>query len=171
MKYRAGTTAERVRELFTYESLTGIFTRKVATSRNTKVGEIAGSIDPHGYRCIAVDGAIYKAHRLAWLYVHGEWPALDLDHINRVRDDNRIANLREVSRSENCQNSSGRVDNKSGHRGVYWNKQRACWVAGIGLNGKVKYLGLFSSIDDAAAAYKAAALQIHTCNPVAGVSA
>lgn len=161
-------TAERIRALFHYEPETGVFTRKVATSNSTKVGDIAGSLDRRGYRCIMVDGKIHKAHRLAWLYVYGSWPLMGLDHRNRVRDDNRIDNLREATPTQNCQNTSARTDNRSGYRGVHWHAANAVWVAQIRHNKKSVYLGSFGTPEAAYSAYLDAAARLHTHNAVVG---
>lgn len=94
-------TAERVRELLHYEPATGIFTRRIRTSNRTKVGAIVGADNGKGYLQISVDWRLYSAARLAWLYMTGEWPKEEIDHINRVRSDNRFSNLREATRSSN----------------------------------------------------------------------
>jgi hypothetical protein len=86
--------AERLRERLRYDGGTGVFTRRVG-SGHARAGEIAGSVHSTGYVRIGIDGGKYTAHRLAWLYVHGVWPSDQIDHINRNRSDNRIANLRE----------------------------------------------------------------------------
>lgn len=151
-------TVERVRELLIYDSETGVFRWKVASTR-VKIGDVAGS-DGDGYRVIRIDQRNYKAHRLAWLYVHGEWPAKDIDHINGVRSDNRIANLRDVSRSVNIQNlRRARSDNSSGLLGVSRNRGR--WRAVINLEGKRHHLGYFASADLAHEVYLEAKLKIH----------
>lgn len=94
---RASLTAETVRALLDYSGDTGHFRWK-------ETGKPAGGLQDKGYRIIEIGGTPYYAHRLAWLYTHGVWPEADLDHINRNRDDNRIENLRDVSRSENNRN-------------------------------------------------------------------
>jgi len=99
--------------LLTYDPYTGLFTWLVDAYSNKVKGKIAGSIK-EGYINISIDRKLYRAHRLAWLYVNGVFPS-EIDHINRVKSDNRICNLREVSRSENCQNrsTSKRVKNNA----------------------------------------------------------
>ncbi len=98
-------TAEYLRSILHYDQETGIFTWKVRTARRVKAGDVAGCSDGDGYRLIKVQSRLYKAHRLAWLYIHGSWPKDQIDHINRIRTDNRIANLREVSNKQNLQNT------------------------------------------------------------------
>lgn len=96
-------TQDRLKELLHYDEDTGMFTWIVSTARCVKVGDIAGSKNGKGYLHIMVDKRIYLAHRLAFLYVHGRFPEFT-DHINWIRDDNRISNLREVTQQENNQN-------------------------------------------------------------------
>ena len=107
-KSRAGEalTAERLREALSYNPETGLFTRRIRCGRIAP-GEIAGTIALNGYITISLDGRRYYAHRLAWLYVHGEWPQ-KLYHTNRDRADNRIANLRESTHAHNSANAKNR---------------------------------------------------------------
>jgi hypothetical protein len=93
-------------QLFYYDPTTGCLIRRKVTGANTRLGAIAGSLNKDGYRNIYLNGALYPAHRLIWLYHYGRFPPQELDHINRIRDDNRIENLREASRSENMRNTN-----------------------------------------------------------------
>ena len=149
-------TQARLKKVLNYNELTGIFTWKVAKARRIKTGDIAGNLAQQGYSRIVLDGKLYYSHRLAWFYVHGEWPKDQIDHINQSRTDNRIVNLREVTGAENNKNQSLSKSNKSGSIGVYWQKARNKWIAQININGKVKYLGLFSDKEDAIEARQAA---------------
>lgn len=149
-------TAEKLRELLHYDKESGIFTWKVRTSSSVKVGDVAGRQNGDGYRLISVQSRDYLAHRLAWLYVHNSWPKDQLDHINRIRTDNRMANLREVTNKQNQQNRSKSSHNTSGHPGVSWHKQRSKWQATITHNYKLIHLGYFENLEDAVAARKAA---------------
>ena len=153
---RPELTAEYLRSVLAYSPETGIFTWKVSQARRIRVGDVAGSPNGRGYLAVKVRGQIYKAHRLAWLYGLGEWPKLDIDHINRNRSDNRIANLREVTHKQNLQNAGKYSHNTSGHTGVYWLKQSSKWRAHIKHNYKYIHLGCFTTIEDAIAARKAA---------------
>ncbi len=157
----AAVTAERLRELLDYNRETGEFRRKISGSNRVKPGAIAGSLMGEGYLLSYVDGRRYLNHRLAWLYVHGHWPAAHVDHINGVRSDNRLANLREAS---HAQNLAHRVkldkDNKSGYRGVSWCKEKRKWAAEVRHNGQRRRLGRFDNIEDAAKAYDAAAREM-----------
>ena len=149
-------TAEYLRSILNYDPETGIFTRKVRTSSRAKVGDVAGSPRGDGYLLIMVCSRKYLAHRLAWLYMYGEWPKDQIDHINRNRSDNRIANLREVTNKQNLQNAGKYSHNTSGHPGVYWHKQGPKWRAQITHNYKDIHLGYFTTLEEALSARKAA---------------
>jgi HNH endonuclease len=150
---------DRLRELFSYDPETGFFMR-VAKPRQSKfpAGTIAGSKpSPHGYISLKIDGCSYMIHRLAWLFVHGTWPR-EIDHVNRIRDDNRLSNLRSASRSLNALNSKVKATNRSGVTGV--NHVADCyrnpWRAFIMVNGNPITLGYFATKEQAAAARAAA---------------
>ena len=149
-------TAEKLRSILHYNPETGIFTWKVGSANQVKAGNIAGCPNGDGYLCIRVCSRLHRAHRLAWLYVYGTWPKDQLDHINRNRSDNRIANLRDVSHKQNMQNASKRSDNTSGHPGVSWLKQHSKWRAKITHNYKQTHLGCFNTVEEALSARKAA---------------
>ena len=153
---RPELTAEYLRSVLHYDQVSGIFTWKVRTSPRVKVGDVAGCPDGIGYLRIRLHNRPYKAHRLAWMYVYGEWPSLDIDHINRNKADNRISNLRDVSHKQNHQNRSKPSNNTSGHSGVSWHKQNSKWQARIKHNKKDIYLGYFTDREEAIAARKAA---------------
>lgn len=142
-------TLSRLKELFDYNPSTGLFARRV-TRGNQKKGRIAGTLHPKGYRIILIDGGFYKAHRLAWFVMYGEWPKKQIDHINSDRNDNRISNLREATNSENQMNQILKSNNKSGFKGVCWNKRLKRWVSQININGRVTHLGLFVDLNEAA---------------------
>ena len=99
------TISELIAQL-NYEPETGIFTWKKAKRGHTKAGAKAGTIRPNGYINITINRKPYYAHRLAWFYTTGQWPTHHIDHINGVRDDNRIENLREADRKSTRLNSS-----------------------------------------------------------------
>lgn len=146
-----------VRELLDYDPDTGVFTHtksRFGVTANSR----AGTTHHLGYRTIYLLGKSYAEHRIAWLYVHGYWPIADLDHINRVRSDNRLCNLREATRAQNCQNQPIRSSNKSGVTGVYSHKLTGKWAASINIDGVQKHLGLFLSLADAVQARKLAEL-------------
>lgn len=148
-------TADRLREVLTYDPETGVFRWKVRTSIRVTVGEVAGYLRD-GYRFITIDGRKYRAHRLAWLYMYGVWPA-ELDHVNGDRADNRISNLREATRTQNNANTPIRKNNTSGVKGVCWDKRKRKWMAQIRVRGVQRFLGYYETTEEAGEAYAAAA--------------
>jgi len=160
-------TAERLRELLHYDPETGEFTWRANRGGGVKAGDIAGTISTSkGYRNIWIGGN-YKAHRLAWLYVHGVWPEAQIDHINQNKADNRMENLRLVTHAENMQNRPCQRNNVSGFKGVAPCRRTGRWQALICSNNKQIHLGLFATPEMAHAAYCAAAARLHTANPAA----
>jgi hypothetical protein len=160
-------TAQRLRELLHYDPETGVFTRIAKSHRTANrmpLGPIPGSPSDNLYMRIGVDGFRHFAHRLAWLYMTGEWPSADVDHINRDRQDNRWANLRSATRSENMQNTVIGRQNKSGYKGVSWLKHHQQWHAHFKVNKKNVHVGYFATAEEAAAAYARAVVlhQSHT---------
>ena len=152
------TQLELIR-LLNYNPNTGLFIWLISTARRIKVGDIAGSLNNRGYITIIINGKSYKAHRLAFLYMTGNWPKDQVDHINMIKSDNRWNNLREANTSQNKGNSLKHNDNKSGVKGVYWNKTINKWCAQIGVNSKTIHLGYFDNIEDAKIAYETAAIK------------
>lgn len=123
-------------------------------------GKKAGRIDGHGYVSISFRGKKVKGHRLAYLIARGEAPD-NIDHVNGVRSDNRIENLRPATHSENGFNKSVSSRSKSGVKGVFWHKKAGRWHSQIRSNGVVRHLGLFDSIEEAKAARDKASLEMH----------
>ena len=140
----ATLTQLRLKELLDYDPETGVFTW-IKPRTGVPLGAEAGSMTHDGYRRIVVDQQEYRAHRLAWLYVYGEMPSGVIDHINRVRDDNRISNLRDVTCRVNSHNHGGYDTNRSGVTGVWWVKSNKRYHAYLGR----KYLGCYKKFDDA----------------------
>lgn len=157
-------TQERLKQLLNYDPDTGVFRWLVNRKPTIRAGDVAGCTR-RGYAIIKIDQRIYFSHRLAWLYAYGRWPTGDVDHINRARNDNRLCNLRECSRSENCQNTSRRLRNTSGHKGVSWVSSRNKWVAQIVIHGKNVNLGRYALLEDAIAARNAAEKKYYTHAP------
>lgn len=162
-------TQEKVQSLFNYDPETGIFTRKVKTTGKTKVGQIVGYDNKSGYKKISIDNKLYFAHRLAWLYIYGEWPEKGIDHINRNRSDNRICNLRLANQSENTQNNEKNKNNTSGYRGVTFCKATNKWISQIMINYKHVRIGKFDTPEIAHEQYVQMAKKLHTHNPVIGM--
>lgn len=154
-------TAERLRDVFDYNEQTGIFTWRISLGCKILPGRRAGSIDENGYIRIGIDGHQVRAHRLVWLYIYGCWPSGGLDHVNGHKDDNRLINLREASQSQNNSNRPIQKNNRSGFKGVCWNKFERRWHAYIQVNNKYIYLGFHKTREAAHAAYCAAAREHH----------
>jgi hypothetical protein len=154
-------TAERLREILDYNPESGTFRWRVYRAPNARPGDTAGTDHREGYRTIRVGNRPYLAHRLAWVYTHGRWPTHQLDHINRDRQDNRIANLRECTNAENCQNVLAHRDGTSTVAGVSWQCNRKKWQAKICVNGRQHFLGYFVDKSAAKAAYLAAKKSMH----------
>lgn len=145
---------ERLKEAFNYNKDTGIFTWKINIQYHNNIGKEAGFLDKKGYKIISIDYCDYKAHRLAWLYVYGKWPSGIIDHINRIKSDNRIINLRDVTTSINIQNTVvSNSNNDVGLLGVNYEKSTGTYVARITLNRKTYFLGRFLNKHDAHNAY------------------
>lgn len=142
-------TQEVLKSILSYDEATGIFRWKIKPSQQTNVGDIAGSVTWWGYTIIGYKHKYYYAQRLAWLYIHGVFPAQEIDHINGTRTDNRISNLRAVSRRSNEQN---RVEHRLGKLpGTHFVSGK--WQARIRIAGKAKHLGVFSTEQEASEAY------------------
>jgi hypothetical protein len=148
-------TVERLREQVHYDPETGIFTWLIH-SRSTPVGKIVGYPSSRGYIRIGIDRKSYRAQRLAWLYMTGEWPVIDLDHINGIPSDNRWMNLRQVDQSKNQRNQKLHKDSRSGLKGVRRNGKR--WMSAITVNRRQIYLGTFDTPEDAHEIYCEAAV-------------
>lgn len=155
-------TSERARELFHYAPETGMLVWKLARG-TVRAGATAGCLRSDGYRRVHVDGHDYMTHRIAWLIVTGQSPKGEIDHINGVRSDNRLANLRDVSRSTNQQNRQrANGGNKLGLLGVY-QRSNGKFLAEIRC-GKSIHLGTFDTAEAAHAAYVEAKRSMHTGN-------
>jgi hypothetical protein len=143
-------TQQRLRELLDYDPETGIF-RYRKSARRGWAGKVAGS-PKDGYVLIGVDDERFRSARLAWLYMTGEWPDRDVDHINLCRSDDRWSNLRLATRGQNMANAEMRLDNTSGFRGVTWDDAHNKWRAQVHHNGKTHYCGLYATREEAATA-------------------
>jgi hypothetical protein len=154
-------SAEYARSILDYDPDSGILSWKIRKSQACPAGKKAGYLAANGYIQIEIDGRAYYAHRVAWLLSTGQWPSDFIDHINSVKTDNRRCNLREATMSENKRNMGARADNKSGVKGVYWNRKDQKWMAAIKVDGKSRHLGSFLTLEAAAKAYANAAPRVH----------
>lgn len=139
---------KKLKEIFTYDQISGNFTHNFSRGLR-KAGDVVGTINKGGYLQFQISGKIYLAHRLAWLYMTGDWPEGMIDHKDLDRKNNSWSNLRDVPRKVNARNGAIRKNNSSGFRGVSWNKQENKWYAYISVDGKLKSLGRFLHKEDA----------------------
>ena len=152
-------TQELVKELFEYRE-DGHLYWKVKKSRKTNVGQIAGGFSTDGYRYIRVDGKLYAEHRLIWLYHNCSFPKNEIDHINLIKHDNRIENLRDATHTDNMKNQyKVKKITTSIFKGVHLDKRNQKWISQITLNKKAKHLGCFFEESAAAQAYNEAAIK------------
>lgn len=135
--------------------------RLVTTSSNARMGYQAGCPDKNGYLVFRIDGVLYKAHRLAWLYVYGDWPSQGIDHEDTVTNHNWISNLRPADQSQNMCNTGLRSDNSSGHKDIKWRPKRQKYTVEIQYGKKSKYVGIYSSLEAAIAARDATIAEMH----------
>jgi len=160
-------TVEEVRSALDYDPETGVFVWKWRQDKSLRwnhkhPGNTAGTKDFRGAIRISINKKLYIAHRLAWFVTYGAWPSGELDHINQNPSDNRICNLREVTREHNQQNiSCSRKGSKSKVKGVFWDKQRQRWRARIFENGLDHYLGSFTCKLAAKIVYEDARRRLH----------
>jgi hypothetical protein len=141
-------TQERLRHLVDYDVDTGVFTWAISRV-GAKKGSICGRINVHGYREIGINYTLHRANRLAWLYMTGSFPDMEIDHINRIKHDDSWNNLRLCTHNQNAANVSLKKSNTSGCKGVVWDKDRNLWRVQIRIQGKKKNLGRFANYDDA----------------------
>ena len=155
-------THEKVRLKFNYDQASGIFTRAV-DARSHKAGSVVTGTKSHGYVRIWVDGKQVAAHRLAWFWMTGEWPSMDIDHIDGCRDNNAWNNLRHVDRSMNLENMrKAKSHNRStGLLGAYHSPTKGRFVSRIQVRGQNKNLGSFATAEEAHLAYMSAKRTLH----------
>lgn len=171
-------TADRLRSLLIYDPERGTFTRRdrpdstfankdqAKAWRRHWLGAPAGSLTDRGYVTIRVDGASYRAHRLAWLYMTGSWPLHEIDHRDGDRSNNSFENLRDIPGAGNRQNTKRQANNTSGFTGVVWAKNVERWHAKIKINRRTISLGYFETRDAAYRAYLAGKAKHHQYQPV-----
>jgi hypothetical protein len=149
-----------IRERLDYDPATGIFRWKISPCRRLKKGDLAGAFCK-GYRVIKIGNKTYRAARLAWQYVYGEEPPNEIDHINGVKNDDWIENLRCATHQENCCNRKRRSDNVSGHKGVSWDSRASAWQAQVMAKGIPVHLGYYENPEEAGAAYRSHVPRLH----------
>jgi hypothetical protein len=142
-------TQAEIKEILHYDPETGIFRWRFARPKGkVKPWDVAGSLR-HGYIVVKINQRRYCAHRLAWIYMTGKWPENDVDHEDRVRSNNSWKNLRAATRKQNCENRAFSERNKSGFRGVCWDKKNRKWLAYVRHNNKNIHLGYFDNVEEA----------------------
>lgn len=153
-------TYEEASHHLDYNPETGEFIWKIPAQGRKK---LAGASMPRGYRVIGINGVVLFAHRLAWLLTYREMPAAgyDVDHIDGNQSNNRISNLRLATRSQNLRNAKLSCRSTTGVKGVAWHKNRNGFVGHIRHNNKANHIGIFSTIQEAEAAVKAAREKLH----------
>ena len=155
-------TTDRLREVLAYEPETGVFKMLVSTAQRVRPGTTI-SVKMGQYGRVQIDGTRYKLHRLAFLYMTGEWPKYSVDHINGEPSDNRFANLRDVPHATNVQNKRKAFSNSKSHMlGVYQAKRTGRWLASIRHNGSTIHVGSFATPEEAHAAYLKKKRQLHS---------
>ena len=152
----------RPRSADMFDNRNGEASRRASAWNTKHAGEEAfRNCAVYGYRTGSIFNKSYRAHRVAWAIYYGEWPSKEVDHINNVRDDNRIINLRLACRAENNRNTRPVINSSSRFLGVSWNRKTKVWHASIRAGGKQRHLGCFRDEVDAARAYDAAAAKHH----------
>lgn len=152
-------TQEYLKSIIHYDAESGVFTWRVY--KGPASTRTIGTKTKGGYTAISIDYKKYYAHRLAWLYMTGEWPENEIDHIDTDKANNKWINLRSATHKQNQANIKRRKDNTTGIKGVYYGKHVAKWIANISHNGKNINLGCYETKEDAAKAYAQAAKHYH----------
>ena len=156
----ADITQALLHEMLDYNKDSGVFVWKVRSAQKIRVGDIAGTVNAKGYVGIKLFGKRYLAHRLAWMYINGEFPDSFIDHANTVRTDNRIDNLRLSTHQENKRNGKLYKNNTSGFRGVAF--KQSAWVGSLEVGDRRVYVGRFKTAAEASAAVEKQAEKIHS---------
>jgi hypothetical protein len=155
----------QLKEILEYQPDTGLFFWK-RSGKGIKKNRKAGHLSKDGYVDIRIKNCLHPAHRVAWVMMTGNWPDNFVDHINRIRSDNRFVNLREATKAENAQNTDLPSNNTSGYKGVVWHKPNRNWCAQIFINKKHIHLGSFENLQDAINARIEAEKEFFTHSPL-----
>lgn len=153
-------SVERLRDLLNYDPETGVFTWRVDRGGDARAGAVAGNVKSDGYRRIKVGGVRYRANRLAWFWMNGEWPSTMVDHKDTDPSNDRFDNLREATGSQNNMNARTPRSNTSGFKGVCLHRTSGRWKAQIQHAGQKRHIGYFGTAQEAHTAYCAAAMAI-----------
>lgn len=161
-------TQAEVQRLLHYDPETGMFTNRIPRGASSKPGTRAGSKNQKGYWSIGIEGRYYGAHRLAWLYSYSVWPPGQIDHIDGVKDNNCLSNLRLATPSENQQNRSVQANNELRIRGVCFAPTNCLkpWRAQLKINKKFVLARYFATLEEATAARREAELKYHPFSKV-----
>jgi HNH endonuclease/AP2 domain len=154
-------TQAELKEVLEYNPDTGVFTWKKTVNSRAVAGSVAGGKNTEGYINLKINRKNYQAHRLAYLYMTGNFPENFIDHINHTKDDNRWVNLRDATNSQNQANAKKPITNKSGYKGARWHKTNKRWCAEIRYMKKKMHLGYYTTPEEASEAYKKKAIEIH----------
>lgn len=155
-------TPSELRDAFDYDRYLGILTWRTKPSWGVSAGEVAGRLRPgNRYAKVRYKKRLHFVHRIIWAWWHGEWPSGVIDHINRNPEDNRIFNLRDCPQHKNSTNSKMRKDNTTGFKGVCFHKCTGRYTAQIQHKKKLRYIGLYKTPEEAAAAYENVARELH----------
>jgi hypothetical protein len=172
MAKRTLPSQDYLRQCFDYDPGTGILTWRerprehfptyagMVASNARFAGKVCGSSENKGYKVVGISGSLWPLHRLIWKMVTGEDPDI-IDHIDRDRANNRWVNLRSVTEQQNHFNLPRYSNNRSGFKGVHRHSQNPKWIAQIRVDGRVKHIGSFNTIEAAKAAYNEAADRLH----------
>lgn len=150
-------TYNEAHALFRYDPESGLLIRRKTVAHNAQKGDVAGSVDRHGYIRVRVGNKHYPAHRIITMMMTGFWPENEVDHVNGCRTDNSWSNLRAATRQQNAHNQKKPCDNTSGFKGVTKNKRTGKWQAALFTSGKSYYLGSYTNPEEASQAYNGAA--------------
>lgn len=158
-------TQAQLKELLNYDPATGAFTWVARLGSARPNTPASAHVDQYGYKRLMVHGRPYAQHRLAWMYMTGEWPAQQVDHLNGNRGDNRWVNLREATDAQNRQNMAKKAGTRSRLQGVTWFPRDGKWRSRLTINYKSHFLGYHDTEEEAHQAYLKAKAKLHTFQP------
>lgn len=153
--------ADFFRSVIDYDQETGEMRWKKRIGPMNPIGSVVGWKEPTGYQVVSIFGKKVRLHRLAWVYVNGEWPKNEIDHINGIRDDNRISNLRDATSSVNNQNKRSALSSNKSSSLLGVSRKNSGWRAQILANGAKRHLGIFATAEEAHEAYLKAKRELH----------